>query len=97
MSDDRETERAILDNWHAVAAEVSEHIWPIAARLSELLPGVRLVAEDNLDFDDVRVPGEVLAAIAEGLTPWDTARIHVELWLTPAEAKALVDRVDTGS
>jgi hypothetical protein len=96
--DDRDQEQALLDNWAAVAQEVSDHaMLPIGARLVELLPGVCLVAGENIDFDDDTGRAALLAAIAEGLTPWDTARIRVELMITPAEAKALVDRLETGS
>jgi hypothetical protein len=97
MSDEREAEQAMLDNWHAVVAEVSDHVLPIAARLWELLPGAVLVAGENVDYDDDTGRAALLAAIAEGLTPWDTVRVRVELMLTPAEAKALVDRLETGS
>jgi hypothetical protein len=94
MSDDRESERAVLDNWHAVVGEVSDVMVPIAARLVDLLPGVCLIAGENLDFGDDTGRAALLAAIAEGLTPWETARIRVELMLTPAEAAALVEELE---
>jgi hypothetical protein len=80
----------LLANWQLEADDARGRLRPVAERIFAALPGssVALV----VDFD----PAEVLAAISEGLTPIDVARVHVEVTCDPGGAVWLAEILERG-
>jgi hypothetical protein len=80
-----------LRNWRAECQDTILRLYPLVNRLHVLLPAAVI----EVDFAP-STDGEIIAAIAEGLTPIDVVTVHVHAHFDLPGANWIADVIERG-